>query len=966
MMRLRGYSLPFYVAALFLTVLMAYAAISITLEYRSTRQMMLAAAGTLFDRVGAQVHAAVEASYNPAILTADILSNSVLAEDRTLEDRLRHLPMMVGVLRDQPELEAVYVGYDDGDFFLVRRLPHQQATGKAGAAYLVQSVAHAASGARQGRYIYFDADLTLLFYEPMPDYAFDPRTRPWYREASAKSAVQVVEPYVFFTTREVGATVAQRSPDGHAVAGVDITLSTLSSLLSRIRPVAGAQLMIYKRDGDVVADADASSVTTDAAGMPRLVKASELGSSILARLAALPPASTPRGLVIADDAGKDWQGFIAPLEGPGMHLWLAIAAPNRGLLADVASIRNTSMTVALLLLFATIPAVFGMSRLVSRPLRALTAEARAVQTLRFDETGETRSHILEIDALAQAMSRMKATIRQFLSIGAVLAGERSFDTLLERVLEETTRIAGAIGGIVYLMEPDGRLRPVQARWRDVANPPLPPEVQTEEEPNHPVARAVREGNQTIVMTAEELQRWYPALTYDRPLVTQCIVLKNRQGEVSGVLVLRQEEGAHGDAAQAAEMAFIEAISGTAAAVIDTQRLIDEQKRMLEAFIQIIAGAIDSKSPYTGGHCQRVPELTKMLAHAAENSRSGPFADFALSAAQWEELHIAAWLHDCGKVTTPEYVIDKATKLETIHDRLHEVRMRFEVAKREAEGACWRAIADGADRAAELAALDALWRDLDADFAFVAACNQGGEFMGTDQLGRLYRIAERRWTRTLDDRIGLSYEEAQRKSVLPPVPVPASEPLLADRPDHVIPRNERDRVAPDNPWGFKITAPEHLYNRGELHNLAVARGTLTHEERYRINAHMIETIRMLSGLPLPRHLSQVVEIAGGHHEKMDGTGYPRQLTRNEMSWPARMVAVADIFEALTAVDRPYKPGKTLSQSLAIMARMCDENHIDPDVFRLFVETGVYRDYAERFLRPEQIDEVVVERILAPAA
>src|SRR6202012_3113784 len=170
------------------------------------------------------------------------------------------------------------------------------------------------------------------------------------------------------------------------------------------------------------------------------------------------------------------------------------------------------------------------------------------------------------------------------------------------------------------------------------------------------------------------------------------------------------------------------------------------------------------------------------------------------------------------------------------------------------------------------------------------------------------------------------------------PLPTQEPLHADRPEHIFPRREADKLGADNPWGVKVQVPEHLYNRGELYNLAIGRGTLTAEDRFKINEHMIETIKMLSRLPLPRHLSNVVEIAGGHHEKMDGTGYPRRLTRDEMSWPARMVAVADIFEALTAVDRPYKSGKTLSQSLAIMARMCNENHIDPDVFRLFVETG----------------------------
>ena len=169
----------------------------------------------------------------------------------------------------------------------------------------------------------------------------------------------------------------------------------------------------------------------------------------------------------------------------------------------------------------------------------------------------------------------------------------------------------------------------------------------------------------------------------------------------------------------------------------------------------------------------------------------------------------------------------------------------------------------------------------------------------------------------------------------------------------------------NGWGFRVKSPQVLYNRGELYNISVARGTLSEEERYKINEHMMQTIIMLSSLPLPRHLRQVPEIAGGHHEKMDGTGYPRGLRREEMSPLARMMAIADIFEALTAADRPYKPGKTLSQALAIMARMREERHIDPDLFELFLRSGVYRAYAVRFMRAEQVDDVAIEDYLASA-
>ena len=231
--------------------------------------------------------------------------------------------------------------------------------------------------------------------------------------------------------------------------------------------------------------------------------------------------------------------------------------------------------------------------------------------------------------------------------------------------------------------------------------------------------------------------------------------------------------------------------------------------------------------------------------------------------------------------------------------------------------------------------------------------------------RLRNIAARTWTRTLDDRLGVSWEENQRQARTPAPELPVQEPLLADKPEHLFERPDSELIAPDNPWGFKLDVPTYKHNRGELYNLGIARGTLTAEERYIINNHIVQTIRMLDHLPFPKHLANVAEIAGGHHEKMDGSGYPKRLTREEMSLPARMMAIADIFEALTAVDRPYKKGKTLSEALGIMAGMCRGAHIDPQLFGLFLCTGIPQAYAKRYLRPEQIDAVDQAAILAKA-
>ena len=404
------------------------------------------------------------------------------------------------------------------------------------------------------------------------------------------------------------------------------------------------------------------------------------------------------------------------------------------------------------------------------------------------------------------------------------------------------------------------------------------------------------------------------------------------------------------------VSFVEAIAAQAAVAIQNQNLLDAQKEMVDSMIQMIAGAIDAKSPYTGGHCERVPELAIMLAEKACAVQEGPLAEFAFRTEdEWREFRIGAWLHDCGKVTTPEYVVDKATKLETIYNRIHEVRMRFEVLLRDAMIERLQAIHEQGMPSAEAdTRFEARRTQLLDDFAFVAECNLGGEFMAPERTERLRRIAGETWWRHFDDRLGLSHEELRRHEREPAPPLPARESLLADKPHHLIERASTQAFHPK--YGFQLKIPEHLYNHGEIYNLSIGRGTLTEEERFKINEHIIQTIVMLERMPLPPNLKRVPEYAGTHHETLTGTGYPRRLTADALSVPARIMAIADIFEALTASDRPYKKAKTLSESIKILSHFKKDRHIDPVLFDLFLTSGVYREYAQRFLLPEQIDEV----------
>ena len=395
-----------------------------------------------------------------------------------------------------------------------------------------------------------------------------------------------------------------------------------------------------------------------------------------------------------------------------------------------------------------------------------------------------------------------------------------------------------------------------------------------------------------------------------------------------------------------------------------RRLLEQQRKLFDDFTKMIAGAIDAKSPYTGGHCARVPVVAEMLAEAACKSETEPFVDFSMDTAdqRWE-FEVAAWLHDCGKVTTPEYVVDKATKLETIYNRIHEIRMRFEVLLRDAQIDYLQKQMSGEIEPDQLEAeLKTNQEQIVDDFSFVAECNIGGEFMADEKIERLQRIATRTWVRHLNDRIGISQDEAALKNRQPAPRLPVVEHVLADKPEHIIPRTNPEPFN-GNPHGFTMPVPKLQYNLGELYNLGIRKGTLSTEDRFKINEHIIQTIIMLGRLDFPEYLANVPEFAGAHHETMIGTGYPRGLKKEEMSIPARIMAIADIFEALTAADRPYKTPKRLSEALHIMSLMRDDHHIDADLFDLFLTSRVFQTYAERHLDPNQIDAVEVSQYLA---
>ena len=523
-------------------------------------------------------------------------------------------------------------------------------------------------------------------------------------------------------------------------------------------------------------------------------------------------------------------------------------------------------------------------------------------------------------------------LEQLNAIGAALSKERDINRLLETILIAAKTITHADGGTLYRMTEDGKALRFEILRTDSLHIAMGGTTGNAINfPNLPLANAKGEHNDAMVAAYAAIHdktvniadayteagfdfsgtRSFDERTGYRSQSFLTVPMKNHEGEIIGVLQLinAQDPVTHQvNPFASADQSLAESLASQAAIALTNRLLITQLEELFEALINLINLAIDEKSPYTGGHCQRVPALTMMLAEAADATTEGPLASFRMDERDRYELKIAGLLHDCGKVTTPVHIVDKATKLQTLFDRVHLIDTRFEVLKRDAEIAALRKQLE-LRKEVDAEADARIWqgyrdevRVLDEDREFLRKTNTGGEAMKDADLQRVRDIGSRRKWRNVD--------------------AVETEFLTAD----------------------------------EVVNLTIRGGTLTLKERDVINYHIVATIKMLEQLPWPKHLTNVPEYAGGHHERMDGKGYPKGLTREQMSVQARMMGIADIFEALTARDRPYKPGMKLSQAMGIMANFKKNGHIDPDLFDVFVKEKVYLKYAQQFLDPQQIDEV----------
>ena len=522
----------------------------------------------------------------------------------------------------------------------------------------------------------------------------------------------------------------------------------------------------------------------------------------------------------------------------------------------------------------------------------------------------------------------RTNLQHFIDISIRLTTEKEPQLLLDEILQVVMSIANSDAGSIYSITEDDQLK-----FETVINKSLNlylgggsdrfvsfPNIDLyiDGKPNQRaiVAHAVNSGK---VINIPDV---YAALPFDMSAAREMdartgyrtqsmltIPLKDHQDDILGVIQLINVKDSNNNIIPFSEelVTLIRSFASLGAIALTNSSLIKEMEELFSTFAETIAMAIDEKSPHTGGHCKRVPALTLMLADAVNAISKGPLASFSMSDSDRHQLDIAGWLHDCGKIATPDHIMEKATKLETIFDRISFIDAKFEIISRDLKINYQEQIISAMKNGKPVEVqqlerlLDTELKQVALDRALLQRINVGGEFLGDKELAQIERIAKHY---------------------------------------HLVIND--------------IRTP--LLNDDEVENLSIRRGTLTAGEHDVMKRHMDVTKNILDALPFPKHLSKVSEYALGHHEKLDGTGYPRGLTKEQMSVPARLMAITDIFEALSAVDRPYKKAKPVSECLFILGTMVEKNHLDPDIFAVFIESGVYKNYISEYANPEQLDDV----------
>lgn len=985
----KKWSFRISIASLMIGLTLTLSATFLLIAYRTFTRAADHSSERLFaeiaDKLSEKVDSLLGAVESATEAGAFLIGAAPLSPDH--EDRSTLLLFMLNGLKENQRLHAFFVEDRDGTLLRVLALRadpalHERYGAFPNVAYVVRTFDEKGRLRRQA---HFDEQLQPVAIAD-PEVKVVAPLRPWAGENRVNQDTVCTAPYVFASEIMAGIACTRPASNGSPLFGTETTLGHFSDFLWGQQVSRFGTAFLFDLNGNLLAHPREPSFSVIHWGDHDEMWLVPLSQSQHPEVKAIWSRFKESGGRMLGRNQAFWAGDehrivrLSSIRHSGLQMMVAVTSPLADFTGDFALIRQRVLLVSALAAILAVLASFLIAGRVSRALSRLAASAERIQHFDFSDQPAIESVFIEIHSLANSFALMLQTVRQrtealittrnhlsfLVDKGIALAGEHQESRLTSLAFSSACELALADGGQFFRTSGQGRLSPVlvERSSRGIQITELAGEqsaahsIDLEAAPDDPLFAAAREAlvSGSIQSVGNYRGQGLTPGLADRfgPFAGALLVpLKTRRDKVIGLflLVLPLEQSSDKTAEfDRGRYPFIEVLAAQAAIALDNQELIRAQRQLMDSFIKVIAGAIDAKSPHTGGHCSRVPELALLLAREADKASRGALADFHLQGDEaWREFEIAAWLHDCGKLTTPDILVNKATKLDAHVNRIHEIRMRFEILWRDLEIDYLRSLKDGEFNAEERReALEQQRRQLIADFQFIAGCNLGQHPLDEADRKRLLVIAGRTFAPQFDDRLGLSEEETGR---LPARTEPGRpNPLLADRPDHLIPFGPANGVDMSR---FNLRMPEYRFNHGELHNLMVEKGTLTAEERFGIQEHIVHTIRMLEQLPFPEHLARVPEYAGSHHEKCNGHGYPRGLTCAEMSVPARILAIADVFEALTAADRPYKPPMRVSEALGVMEAMAGRGEIDAELFALFAESGLISRYGHTWLRPEQM-------------
>ncbi|MGF1901974.1 HD domain-containing phosphohydrolase [Aliivibrio sifiae] len=949
------FPLHIHISTLFILMVVIICSIQILLTNKSINNLLLDANSTIFERISTETRSSIRSEYRPAFRSVSIFTKRDIINTETLAQRSAYFNEFAMLLDLHKHVSTYRITFPNGDWLGIGILGNSQFREKLttpdNTYYFF--INHTSGKANKTTIFFYDEQARFIRSNILNGVQYDPRKESWFKE-SIKEKALLSKPRYFPGLQQFGLSIHQKAAN-NVVVSADILMHNINHVLKSTSIHPSSLRALYDEENIIYAS-----------NSPRLSLMKDKESSIikLDDLFSSEIVSTIKNLHLDQEIqryqhkGEDWYGkiFSVPINSErSLNLLIAVKASE--LLSSAYIIRQQTILWSLGILFLAIPCVYFISQRISKPIRQATMQVNLMSKFDFSSINQTPTKILEISNLKQSITDIKSTIENYFNLTNSISKENDFDELIKLVGRSTAKATKATAAYLYLInDKETHIEP-QFAWRANTQSEDISELESFALDDEKIAKTIehimieKKPFENLNINRLDKQEQKKLGLNIEQVWSITFPLFSREKKTIGAMVLVFDVK-NSEYIRNTQLNYFESLMNYTAIALDGRKMLQNQKDLLESFIQIMASAIDTKSPYTGNHCQKVPQLTQWLAQVASDSFTPPFNNFKLNGVQQEELRIASWLHDCGKITTPEYVVDKATKLETIYNRIHEIRTRFEVLKRDAEIKQWKQAFNNPLPDEYQKELEQEWQRLNEEFALIARVNVGDEFLSEQDVKQIQKIGQQTWEQTLDNSLGLAWEEKTRLNSLSEPQLPITVTLLQNNQSHLIPNS-----GPINhDKRFILQVPEYKNNIGEIYNLSIQRGTLNNEERFIINDHIIQTIHMLEALPFPRTMKNIPQIAGGHHEKVDGTGYPMGLKAEEMPLTARVMAIADIFEALTSHDRPYKKAKTLTESLKIMSFMVKDKHIDKDLFNLFLTSGLYNKYAEAYLKPEQRDNV----------